>query len=1666
MIRTLKFLLFLFLLTTTSNVNSKPVPPGAGDGDVAANILFLVDSSASMGRWIGGDGLGASWGVTYDSQDRILIGQNARRSMGSVIRYTAAGARDRAFTPIRVIPRVGCTETVDATRGIARQRLRRAGRIKFVEDVTTPMQTTAQNMIFINSRERRTGNFVFGFSEDGRTCLLAIAVSRGGIGDIDVKTIDGTNYLFMAGAMGRRGGIFKSCNLNTMQCREQQFLDRNHISARFGGFSVNNDASMIYFSHHGESGDLVGYSLTSVGGAFELGNETRRCSAVNGPTLTSQMAFATGVEVSPNDSDIVYTTSHINHAIQKIEWTGNTCAVVTSIGNGTASVATNVGTAGTLVADNVYFRSPWGLHIKNDHNTGQTRILTSTNGGYVDEFNEGLVTSANRNTAWLQQMGGPRIRRWDGVKQALNAIVNDTTLTTGAYFGFGHWNAGEQPGRRAPRGGQFCHRNDGCQYYGGWGGVSTTFGTETTEVVTGQDAEGNDITTEVVTQIQTDTGNAASANQHPNGTSTICYSDACINVAVSPRGASQIMDVFNPLGMAWGTDANAFSQMAEDYFNDANAGAQLLDPDSDCQLNYVIVIGDGAMNHTGVLGARGQTAARMARLREKGVKSIYVAYGGGITGVNLNRFHELARIGSSTATTTAECTADEECERAIVALTPEDLKTELTARIRQIIADKLAFTAPSITATIQEGGSLYQAQFAYEQYGEWRGTLLRKKLKADGTVEHNTDPGNEHGNWSAATMIKRNSTSSSEVDTRNIWSAMPGSPYLGNWDNFNTNASDAIRDLFDRLGYTIPDYHTASSDCPDVGNDTVLGDEVIGLINFMKGNDYFDYDADCDVTEVRDHVMGDIYHSQLVEVGAPDANVSFSNTNEEAFFRATHGYQNFMNNYATRRNIIYAGSNSGILHAINAKTGEEEWAFIPPFIGSLIPQIVNPGLDGDVDGGGGTNPIFGVDGSPVVHDVFIRGYNQNGEVEGAKSWRTLLFVPYGRGGAGFSALDITAPIPVGGKGPIHMFSVYNDRINSRVLVADVDGNITNYDYNKSSSNLIDSSEGEMATDNYNEAREKDDEENAKTDPPGESTEEQDKIARCVSSTTFKDDGTNSCYTGNTYHFPNLQLDYELGTEIPNGILSATELVNNVSVPIKITSAQMTDDAAGGAILKVVFENSKVINASQSTITTTTTVTNDDGTTSEVTTETLQSPSNLVNVTACLGASGVDPDYDYSRLGETWSTPRIIRMPISSDSSYKTDRYVAILGGGNAKNDRCGGSALFLVDLEGHVDDKPGRIFAAEKNGGPITIVDTSPQGVAFGSDVVSTPNGSDIPNAITGTPVVITPDTAPNIPWRGALVYINDLEGKITKINLSNNTKGYNETGQLEPGVTKLYDQTTLFRLNASEANARYSYFGMDAGLGLDDGGFWLFGSTGNFTDLGGREAGMDNILYGVQDKHYPFWKHLNSTTVPAAVVDASADPIQINPEFLKAAHKGANDADIHVGNAMTCENVTGNGENENCPISSSADAWVVHLEKQKGAGNSTTYSSPRTFRKASASPTLFKGKVYFPIYQPPVGVNRCNQGHAFICATDDECGTNNSEQLGLPVPEGVDASNPTVNACAYVREGVLSELVIFSDKLFANVAGPSDDESTLFSILSIPGDVISNRGGWRDSSF
>ena len=324
-----------------------------------------------------------------------------------------------------------------------------------------------------------------------------------------------------------------------------------------------------------------------------------------------------------------------------------------------------------------------------------------------------------------------------------------------------------------------------------------------------------------------------------------------------------------------------------------------------------------------------------------------------------------------------------------------------------------------------------------------------------------------------------------------------------------------------------------------------------------------------------------------------------------------------------------------------------------------------------------------------------------------------------------------------------MFSIYNDNINNRVLVADHEGNISQKPYNSGFASSLQSLQGIKALENYLEAREED---IANTPPNEEEIDtRKNEIAACASDSDFSINGTSSCYKGTTFDFDGIVLDYANGEVIPAGVLSATEITDGEAKSIPIASASMQDGA-----LRVTFTEEKVINFHVS-----------DAEPTE--------PNAFSISTACRGATGIDPIYDYTQLGETWSAPRVIRIPSTSKSKQDNmdeDTYVAVMGGGLSLNDPCAGSAVFLINLEDR--ENPGSIFGAEENGGPISIVDTDPGGVTIGSSVEPTPSGSDINNSIPSSPLVVTPDTVGkvyDIGWRGALVYINDLEGKITKIN-------------------------------------------------------------------------------------------------------------------------------------------------------------------------------------------------------------------------------------------------------------------------------------------------------------
>ena len=1580
--------LLILILNFNQFTNAKPLPPGSGSGNVPANILILLDTSESMENSIG-EGLPLINSATINGDgNRVLVSNDASdgglylvNSSGEFINFSGTKDNGDSYTTRNWFPRDNTDRTCDyalwdggTAKNVTIDDSKKLHRVKYVTGVSVKdTNITSENLLFVGQYQASARKATIFALDSQYRCRLAIypsATSNGNshwLRGFDVsKNVAGQIIVAGFGRYNKgekktekKYGYQITCNLNEGKCAKAADLggdDTNVFGKIYKGlrYRLNSDSTDMYIS---QGNALHGYRTKEVNGVPVITNSRFRfCQGISNPTGTKVVGIDV-FDISTSD-DLMYVAGK-HHKVQRVEWTSNTCAATVTAG--TESTSSNKDeTAGALNAADIRITKNISAL-----NVSDGKILFSHN-GYVDELTESRFTTTDKDIAWQIQYGGVLDSRLEGAVNAIKAILSDNTLTSGANFGFGYWNAGElgnddnaTPSKGGGKGGTYCHKNStSCDYFGGW--------------------------------------------NETRKRSQVCTQNSCLKVAVSPEGANQTLGVLGDLETSFGTDAEAFSQIARDYFF-SNGSPH--DPNSDCQLNYVIVIGDGLVVKSGTDSNNniGRTAGRLRELRtQKGVKTLFVAYGDGIRPDGKLLFDEMAVAGSCDAAGGADC------EPTIVASTPLELQTTLNQKIRQILAERLAFTAPSITATIQEGGSLYQAQFAYEQYGEWQGTILRKTLNADGTVNHDV---NSPGNWDAAEQVKIQSAGGpadpNNSDSRKIWTVFDGGEkdYIeSGWDNLKEESATFLETEMERLGYVLTNYHTSSSACP--GDDTT-DDELKGILRFLAGQDFFDYNGDCDTTQLRDHVLGDIYHSQLIEVGAPDGNTQFTDNNQEAYFRSINNYQAFKNSYSNRRNILYAGSNSGLLHAFNAETGREEWAFLPPLLIGKLPTIINSSLDGNIDGSkGGSNAIFGVDGSPVVHDVFMKGLTRDGNIENDKSWHTILIVPFGRGGPGFSVLDITNQIG-DGLGPMHMFTVYNDSINNVVYIADYQGEIFEEEYFSGSASISSSREATKAKENYNSLIAAD------GGSSSETTTNQDANALCQSNTDasgdFTTNGTSSCYIGRTFTFNDIILGAE---DIPfdSSMISVTEVVNGGDhVPVTFSDARMGSDG-----LVITFNDDKIFNAGASL--------NEIRITNNISVQT--------NCTAKTTFTGPD----YSKLAETWSTPRVVRLPsdiAGEETNIENDKYVAIMGGGMGNN-RCAGSALFLVELDDL--ENPGKIYGSEANGGPITIIDTSPSGVSSGNNIISTPNGSDISNAIPTSPLVITPDTAFGIPWRGAMVYINDREGKITKINLTDSTINDAE----------LFDQTTLFRLDANTINKRYSFFSMDAGVGASTKDFWLFGGTGDFNRLGDKSEFMDNILYGVRDFDYPYFKHLNGVIVPSSNDES----------FASIAHQGANNAKSIDGttalpvNADACLDVTGDIEGLSCPDTESA--WVIHLDPEVDSNS---------YRKVSAPPTLFKGKVYFPVYEPAPGDNACNIGNAYICAADDECGTNNSHKL-------VEGSKLNESECLFIRQGVLSELVVFGGRLFANVAGPNQNESTLFSILGLAGEVLSNKGGWRDVGF
>ena len=130
---------------------------------------------------------------------------------------------------------------------------------------------------------------------------------------------------------------------------------------------------------------------------------------------------------------------------------------------------------------------------------------------------------------------------------------------------------------------------------------------------------------------------------------------------------------------------------------------------------------------------------------------------------------------------------------------------------------------------------------------------------------------------------------------------------------------------------------------------------------------------------IRASRMGDVINSGVAYSAAPTTRYT------------TKEYQDFYKNNKNRTKAVFVGANDGMLHAFNAITMEELFAYIPSWLGPKLSVLTA------ADYASSRHTSY-VDATPVVAEAQL-----------GSDWKTILVSGTGAGGQGVFALDITNP---------------------------------------------------------------------------------------------------------------------------------------------------------------------------------------------------------------------------------------------------------------------------------------------------------------------------------------------------------------------------------------------------------------------------------------------------------------------------------------------------------------------------------------------------------------------------------------------------------------------------------------------------------------------------------
>jgi len=297
------------------------------------------------------------------------------------------------------------------------------------------------------------------------------------------------------------------------------------------------------------------------------------------------------------------------------------------------------------------------------------------------------------------------------------------------------------------------------------------------------------------------------------------------------------------------------------------------------------------------------------------------------------------------------------------------------------------FTAPVVPVSRTTSSNRVYLTFFYPVEGNfWAGNVIKLGISADGDI---VDANGSIATWPNGVIKEEAVPFWATID----WADPHKSNYIHNSSRKIYTYLGAFTDLTDDTNEFKSS--NAALTAPILGNPA--HHTTAQIIDYIRGADVLDKDADDNTQENRDVITGDVLHSEplVVQYNYPDN---------------------------SSKTMVYFGSNDGMLHAVlDTETatdgaevgyGTEAWALIPPDQLHKLKDII----EGDVH-------QYFVDSSPKA---YFKDVNSNGVIDSGDGDKIILVCGERKGGTSYFALDITDPFA-----PVFLWRINQIRLIKR-----------------------------------------------------------------------------------------------------------------------------------------------------------------------------------------------------------------------------------------------------------------------------------------------------------------------------------------------------------------------------------------------------------------------------------------------------------------------------------------------------------------------------------------------------------------------------------------------------------------------------------------------------------